>query len=47
MEESSIPKEEIKGRKAEIIKDINSATKSLKEIVDKRVQEGMKIKIII
>ena len=38
-EKSMIPMEEVKERKVEIVKDINSAAESEKEIADKKEQE--------
>ena len=47
MEENSmIPMEEVKETKEEIIKDINSATESEKEIAEKKEQERKERKFL-
>ena len=43
---SMIPKEEIKERKVEIIKDVNSTTETEKEIADKKEQERKERKFL-
>ena len=46
-EKIMIPKEEIKARKVEILKDINSQSESEKEIFDKQEQEKKERKFLI